>query len=88
MARRIVDAALQAAQALRAALVEMLLDWCITLGPAKGLGEVQKKPCCGAEVLNLLAVDGPQKTFNEARPLTAFPEAEAVAPTGTCVQHT
>lgn len=31
-----------------------------------------------------LPVDGPQDTFSEARPLTAFPEAEAVAPAGTC----
>lgn len=35
-----------------------------------------------------LPVDGPQDTFSEARPLTAFPEAEAVAPAGTCAAIT
>ena len=35
-----------------------------------------------------LLEEGPQETFNDARPLTAFPEAEAVAPTGTCAALT
>ena len=36
-------------------------------------------------VLKDLLVDGPHITFNEARPFTAFPDVEAVAPTGTCI---
>ena len=38
----------------------------------------------GGAVQYDLPVDGPQDTFNEVRPLTAFPAAEAVAPAGTC----
>jgi len=31
-----------------------------------------------------LLVDGPQDTFREDLPFTAFPDADAVAPAGTC----
>ena len=38
----------------------------------------------GAAVEYDLPVAGPHDTFKEARPPTAFPDAEAVAPAGTC----
>lgn len=67
-----------------AAALERCLGWCTALEKAHGLAGARWRTLRGATVLYDLLEDGPQDTFNDARPLTAFPEAEAVAPAGTC----
>lgn len=63
---------------------ETSLGFCIVLENANGLAGVRWETLRGRAVQYDLPVDGPHDTFREARPLTAFPEAEAVAPAGTC----
>ena len=63
---------------------ERALGLYTVLGDVIALAGMRCRVLRGVAVQYDLLVDGPHDTFSEARPLTAFPEAKAVAPTGTC----